>query len=140
MWLGFLIDHMFFRKRHCHLQMNLGSSECTEPSLMWNQLTTLSYYEAWGVLSHEKWTPTFICCCPNIKIFGPPDNLLKYLDLFEFEISYPSLNLHSTQCVMGDNLFHVTYLILQLYIHIIMTTKLIPIHVSSQYTHVFFNI
>ena len=30
-------------------QVNLGPGECTEPSLVWNQLTTLSCFEACGV-------------------------------------------------------------------------------------------
>ena len=41
-----------------------------------------------------------------IEIFGPPEqNFLIYLG--PFEIFYPPLNLHSTRCVKGDNLFHL---------------------------------
>ena len=41
-----------------------------------------------------------------VEIFGPPEqNFLIYLG--PFEIFYPPLNLHSTHCVKGDNLFHL---------------------------------
>ena len=41
-----------------------------------------------------------------IEIFVPPGtNFLIYLG--PFEIFYPPLNLHSTHCVKGDNLFHL---------------------------------
>ena len=62
------------------------------------------------------WTPRIVYF-NFVEIFEPPEQkFLIYLG--PFEIFYPPLILHSTQCAKGDNLFHLKYLILQLKIHI----------------------
>ena len=62
MWPGFLIDYMFFRKRHWHLikWVNLGSGECTEPSLVGNQLPTLCCFEAFVI---QRFYSQEFCVC-----------------------------------------------------------------------------
>ena len=76
-------------------------------------------YLGWD-LSHKKWTPIFSSPQSKyIEIFGPLDSFIEIFGVLEpkiliylgpFEILYPPLNLHSTHCVKGDNLFHLKYI------------------------------
>ena len=51
------------------------------------------------------WTPRIVYF-NFVEILDPSEqNFLIYLG--PFEIFYPPLNLHSTHCVKGDNLFHL---------------------------------
>ena len=80
-------------------------------------------------LSRKTWTPVFsFPQSKYIKIFGLPDNLFlfywnfwtpaqKFLIYLGLSKCFIPLNLHWIHCVNGDNLFHLKYLILQLYIY-----------------------
>ena len=85
MWPGFLIDHMFFRKRHWHLisQWTLGLvAKCIEPSLVWNQLHYLKLF--WSM-----WCPEI--SFSRILYVGPvlyPEEIYGIVSYLIFSMSF----------------------------------------------------
>ena len=72
MWPGFLIDHMHVLYKKALVfdkWVNLGSGECTEPSLVWNRLLTSS----WRIWCPEFSFSRILCMGPLLyseEVYG----------------------------------------------------------------------